>query len=148
MCDDLVVAAGHRRKDYAQCLGKLAAWYYAPLPMAPVGLGMLWGQHLVLQRVKRLVQAERAERNTSFVQRAAVWGMASSIVLLTALLRIEPGCLERTARWTAWPPWTALALDTIGIRVRDYPLDAKRYDPEEVSQEVGSKRAERILLKR
>ena len=25
VCDDLVVAAGHRRKDYAQCFGKLAA---------------------------------------------------------------------------------------------------------------------------
>jgi bla regulator protein blaR1 len=150
MCDDLVVTSGYRRKDYAECLGKLAVWYYAPFPMAPVGLGMLWGQHLVLQRVRRLVQTKSEERSTLFLQRAAYCGIAITMILIIALLRIKPDSvgLESVGRWTAWPPWTARALDTVGIRVRDYPLDSKRCDPEEVWQEVRSRRMERGVLKR
>jgi beta-lactamase regulating signal transducer with metallopeptidase domain len=131
VCDDRVIAAGHDRTAYARCLAGLAASYSAPMSMVPAALGMLWGQHLVLRRVKRLVQLGGRAEIGSTSGRLIVGGAAFAAILLTALVRFYPvpnGCIS-TAQWTAWPPWTARALDTLGVRVRDYPLDGHRYDP-------------------
>lgn len=133
VCDDLVVAAGYRADDYAKCLGQLAVWYYAPVPTSPASLGMTWGQHLVLQRVKRLIQGHPSPTALSFSRSGALVAAVAGMVLLTSVLRFEwnsigPVGVHEIVQWTAWPPWSAQTLDTVGIRVRDFPLDGHRYD--------------------
>jgi beta-lactamase regulating signal transducer with metallopeptidase domain len=135
-CDDAVVRAGFRAIDYAECLGRLAFWNYSPLPLAPAGLGMLWNQHVVLRRVKRLVRGEYAIREPSSSRRVACSAAAALIIVFCSLVRVNCEALSfrGTARWTAWPRWSAAALDTVGITVRDFPLDAHRYDPSKTKE--------------
>jgi beta-lactamase regulating signal transducer with metallopeptidase domain len=130
-CDDAVIREGFAAFDYAECLGRLAFWNYAPLPLAPAGLGMLWNQHVVLLRVKRLILGEYTFRETSRGRRTAYYSAAALIILACTVFRVDCAALSfrGTARWTAWPQWSAAALDTIHIEVRDFPLDAHRYDP-------------------
>jgi beta-lactamase regulating signal transducer with metallopeptidase domain len=135
-CDDAVVRAGFTANEYAECLGQLAFWNYAPLPLAPAGLGMLWNQHVVLLRVKRLVLGEYTARESSPVRRATHACAAALLIFSCSVLRVDCAAVSvrGTARWTAWPQWTAGALDTVGIEVRDFPLDAHRYDPSEAKK--------------
>jgi beta-lactamase regulating signal transducer with metallopeptidase domain len=130
-CDDAVVREGFDALDYAECLGRLAFWNYSPLPLAPAGLGMLWNQHVVLLRVKRLVLGESSFRRPSSFRRLVFFVAAATFIVACSVVRVDCGAsrFHRTARWTAWPQWSAAALDTIGIEVRDFPLDAYRYDP-------------------
>ena len=116
---------------YAECLGRLAFWNYAPMPLAPAGLGILWNQHVVLLRVKRLVWGKHLINEPSPARRAAIQCAAILFILACSMLRVDWGTvsLHGPARWTAWPQWTAGALDMGGIEVRDFPLDAHRYDP-------------------
>ncbi len=129
--DDAVIAAGFEPNDYAQCLGRLAIWYYAPLPLAPVGLGMLWSQNLVLERVARLFRDRPAAANPSKSRRVAVGLAAAAVVLACGVIRWDwtTSDAHGEARWTAWPKWSANVLDVIGVEVRDFPLDAHHYDP-------------------
>lgn len=133
VCDDLVLAGGCKPNDYARFLGQLAAWFDAPLPAAPAGLGMLWGQHLVLHRVKRLLHAPREVSDFSVRARTGLYATLALIVSLVGLARLDwtTPSVEQPICWTAWPSWSARALDTLGIRVRDFPLDGHRYDPHE-----------------
>lgn len=130
-CDDAVVQAGFTASEYAECLGQLAFWNYAPLPLAPAGLGILWNQHVVILRVKRLVLGEHTFRELTPVRRGAIQCAAALVVFSCSVLRVDWGAvsLHGPMRWTAWPQWSAGALDMIGIEVRDFPLDAHRYDP-------------------
>jgi hypothetical protein len=94
---------------------------------------MTWGQHLVLQRVKRLIQGDRLPTAMSVSRCAALGAVAAGLVLVTSVLRFEWNSigsvgLNQAVQWTAWPPWSAQTLDTVGIRVRDFPLDGHRYD--------------------
>ncbi|MBI3463615.1 MAG: M56 family metallopeptidase [Planctomycetes bacterium] len=133
VCDDLVLATGHGPMEYAQCLGQLAVGYYAPPPLGPAGLGMVWSQHLVLQRVNRLVHGQCLHTTMSLTQRVALCAIASVLVLVAGVVRFDLpmtslSSSDPAVRWTAWPPWSAGVLDTAGIRVRDFPLDGHRYD--------------------
>jgi len=141
VCDDMVVASGYRASDYAMCLGQLAVWYYAPVPTAPASLGMSWSQHLVLLRVKRLLQGHSSSTAMSSYRHAILAGAAGGLVLVTSVLRVEWNSigtvgLNPAVQWTAWPPWSARTLDTVGIRVRDYPLDGHRYDPPHATRTI------------
>jgi bla regulator protein blaR1 len=143
VCDDAVVTSGFAPLEYAQCLGQLAVWYYAPMPLAPAGLGMLWSQHLVLLRVKRLLAQSLTRVELLRPQRIALGIVASFFVLLCSLVRLDWSdiALRSHARWTAWPRWTAAALDTVGIQARDFPLDAHRYDPDIASRHTTDPKA-------
>lgn len=128
VCDDLVLSAGCRRDRYAACLSRLALSYYAPTPIVPAGLGMLWNEHLVLQRVRRLLHAEwlGPSRATRWAARMAICVLVSAVAVLRTNDR--PLAAPIHCRWTAWPHWSAGLLDAVGISVRDYPLDAHRYE--------------------
>jgi beta-lactamase regulating signal transducer with metallopeptidase domain len=126
-CDDGVLSAGCRPDRYAECLGRLALSYYAPTPLVPAGLGLLWNEHLVLQRVRRLLSTQvSASYATGWAARLAVWVAVATV----AVIRADGRSLAAPThcRWTAWPRWSAGLLDAVGISVRDYPLDAHRYD--------------------
>ena len=130
VCDDAVISAGFEPNDYARCLGQLAVWYYAPMPLAPAGLGLLWNQHLVLLRVKRLLQPAQPRCSMTGRQRLSLQLATALVLMFCSVLRVDWNAtgLSGRVRWTAWPHWTAGALDAVGLQVRDFPLDAHRYD--------------------
>jgi hypothetical protein len=132
VCDDAVVHSGFSPADYALCLGQLAVWYYAPMPLAPAGLGLLWTQHLVLLRVRRLLDQPRLSHEMRRPQRMSLHLAAALVLMLCSIIRFDWQVKASTmsvVRWTAWPTWAAAALDTVGWQLRDFPLDAHRYDP-------------------
>jgi bla regulator protein BlaR1 len=132
VCDDAVVTSGFAPADYARCLGQLAVWYYAPMPLAPAGLGLLWNQHLVLLRVKRLLRPEQPRGELCGSHRLTLHLGSAVALCICGVTRVDwnEAAVTTRTRWTAWPRWTAGALDTIGVQVRDFPLDAHRYDPD------------------
>ena len=130
-CDDAVVEWKFTPPQYAQCLGRLALWYYAPVPLAPAGLGMLWNQHVVLLRVRRLMVNFQARKTLNRFHRWLLYLAATGTMFGVAVGRVDWNAMGRSGhvQWTAWPSWTATLLDEVGIQVRDFPLDAHRYDP-------------------
>jgi beta-lactamase regulating signal transducer with metallopeptidase domain len=134
-CDDIVLAAGHRARDYAGCLGKLALWFYSPTPLAPAGLGLVWNQHVVLQRVKRILQNNQVTCSGSWRSHCMVFSLSALIMFLIALIRVDlTERLGTGVQCTAWPRWTAGVLDLFGIKLRDFPLDAHIYDDDSVER--------------
>jgi beta-lactamase regulating signal transducer with metallopeptidase domain len=139
VCDDAVVTSGFAPAAYARCLGQLAVWYYAPMPLAPAGLGLLWNQHLVLLRVKRLLRPSQSRGELIGTQRFALSLVAAVVLCICSVTRLDwnETAFVGRARWTAWPRYSAAVLDTIGLQVRDFPLDAHRYDPDNTGRHAG-----------
>jgi beta-lactamase regulating signal transducer with metallopeptidase domain len=129
-CDDLVVNSGHEPTEYAKCLGQLAMRYYALLPQAPAGLGIVWSQHVVLLRVKRLLAWAKLARDPSRAQRTCIVLAGAALMCFVSLVRIDCSAIGAGGRvgWTPWPTWSSGAVDALGIQLRDFPLDAHRYD--------------------
>jgi len=138
-CDVAVLQAGCDSRRYAACIGRLALWTQVNLPMLPAGVGLLWTQHVTLQRVRGIVAGRiSAERVRGLRQRLAL-ALLAAAALGVSLLRVDLDHVGAAgqSRWTAWPSYTAHALDLVGVTVRDFPLDAHRYDPAGDSGDVA-----------
>jgi hypothetical protein len=89
----------------------------------------------VLLRVRRLLSGAHAGHFVPQRPRALIVGGIILLILLLGVARIPCGTgWTLSARWTAWPPWSAELLDVFGIRVRDYPLDVHRYEPQRLTE--------------
>lgn len=124
-CDRDAVASRQEVADYLRSLLRLIeAQIPAPNQM-PAGLGFLGDAPLLGRRAATLAESFDHPRGRSDFRRPAVALVVAMAVCLAIWLPINPQA-SRRALWSPWPSWSASALDTSGIRVRDYEIDGHR----------------------
>ena len=91
----------------------------------PAGLALLGENTEIQERVKRLVERPWDQARPSIELRRLCYQLLVGALCLAIWVPVNPTSSARGV-WSPWPEWSAMALHGVGIRVRDYEIDAHR----------------------
>ena len=133
-CDEYVLANVGEPRAYAALLARLSLEGNGNTAVAKQPLGTFLDSSLrPLERVRWVLQHSQPLRASCWPNIGAVIALgllllSQCIVALGRLDVAHTSLVHGRMVWTAWPTCTARIADLFGVALRDYPLDAFRYD--------------------
>jgi beta-lactamase regulating signal transducer with metallopeptidase domain len=122
-CDREAVSSDGDVVNYLQSLLRLIEAHVRAPGRLPAGLGFLGSSSLLAERANLLTDhAETATRSTWRLTALCLFAVATWALVW---LPVNPTA-SRRARWSPWPSWSARAIESIGLAVRDYEVDGHR----------------------
>ena len=130
VCDAAAAGTRDETADYLRGLLRLAQSRMNRRPVGAVGVALAEDATLLAERAARLEVAWGTPDSGRTSDWQVVPFLLAVLLFLTLRVPIDPNASRRSA-WSPWPKWSAQWLHTLGIPVRDYEIDNRRFSESE-----------------
>jgi beta-lactamase regulating signal transducer with metallopeptidase domain len=124
-CDRDAVRSRREVAHYLRSLLRLIELKVHPPGRLPAGIGFMGDASLLTQRANKLGELTEYSSTPRATLRGAAAIVAAALMCSLIWLPVNPDASRRSA-WSPWPTWSARALYSTGIVVRDYEVDGHR----------------------
>lgn len=124
-CDRDSVRTKPEVVDYLRSLLRLVESKVKAPSGLPAGVGFMGSDSLLARRAQQLGSLLEQKARLPQPRRATAIIVCCTAVLGVVWLPVNPDA-SRRSMWSPWPTWSAEALHSVGIVVRDYEVDGHR----------------------
>jgi len=129
VCDAAAAGSRDETADYLRGLLRLAQSRLDRRPVGAVSVALAGDATLLAERAARLEHAWKAAIPGASGRQVLPF-LVAALLFLTFRVPIDPNASWRSA-WSPWPKWSAQWLHTLGVPVRDYEIDNRRFSESE-----------------